>query len=193
VRLIGSIHFLLGSADWRLEEIDLIAACLGPGSFTGIRIGVATALGLAQTLGLPFAGISGLDALAYGVSVPEGLIGVVLDAQRSQIYYAEYSKRGNRMRNLESAFLCNPEDLKHRLEGRQMFLVGDGTVRYGRRLGILGKGWPMVVNADLFIASGIGRLALKRRRSWRVGDHLRADPLYIRPPDAMKSKRRPKK
>lgn len=97
-RLLRSMEFLLDSVGWDLGQVDLFAACRGPGSFTGIRIGMATGLGLAQTLRRPFAAISGLDALAWAVPLSHVRIGVVMDAQRSQVYYAEYFKRGRQIR-----------------------------------------------------------------------------------------------
>src|SRR6059036_1572063 len=89
-RLLNSIHYLLSSSGWDLAKLELIAVGIGPGSFTGIRIGVATALGLAQSLSLPLACVSGLDALAFDLAYLRSRIGIVIDAQRMQVYYAEY-------------------------------------------------------------------------------------------------------
>ncbi|MBM3791217.1 MAG: tRNA (adenosine(37)-N6)-threonylcarbamoyltransferase complex dimerization subunit type 1 TsaB, partial [Acidobacteria bacterium] len=90
-RLLGTIEYLLQVTGWGLDEVGLVAAGIGPGSFTGIRIGVATALGLAQGKGIPFAAVSGMDATAHGAATTDGRLGVVIDARRSQVYYAEYA------------------------------------------------------------------------------------------------------
>jgi len=186
-RLLRSIDFLLQSSHLSFRDLQLIAVGIGPGSFTGIRIGVATALGLAQALGIHFAGVSGLDAHAFG-AVIDGRIGVVLDAQRSQVYYAEYERKKARVRKTKRASIWRPSDLEMRLAGRHLYLVGDGAVRYARELKISQRTWPRLLDGDSFLAASIGRLAQARRRIWRSGPFVQAEPLYIRPPDALKAR-----
>ena len=185
-RLLRSVDFLLGTLGWKLSDLNLIAAGIGPGSFTGIRIGLATALGLAQSLRLPFSGVSGLDALALQVSFLESTVGVVLDAQRSQLYYAEYRCQGGKIHQVQHPALLYPADLERNLRRRHLYLVGDAALGFFESLKNSRAGWPRMIAADLYLACGIGRLALARRRSWRSGEFLTAEPLYIRPPDAVK-------
>jgi tRNA threonylcarbamoyladenosine biosynthesis protein TsaB len=187
-RLLRSMEFLLQSIQWSQRDLHLVAVGSGPGSFTGIRIGVATALGLAQTLQIPFAAISCLDALAHRASMLDGRIGVVVDAQRSQVYYAEYESRQGKVRRSRKAVLIHPEELGPYLKRRRGFLIGDGALRYGQLMGILGNKWPRLAEVDLFLAASVGRLALNRKRFWSSGKFLQAEPLYIRPPDALLAK-----
>ncbi len=187
-RLLRSVEFLLDSTGWSLQDLGLVAAGSGPGSFTGIRIGVATALGLAQALSVPFAGISGLDAAASQTFIPDGRLGVVLDAGRSQLYYAEYVCARGRAARDGNPGLWFPSDLIGRVRSRRLYLVGDGTARLMEEMRSPKPDWPRPIAADLFLASSIGRLALSRRRWWKSGEFLSAEPLYIRPPDAMRSK-----
>jgi tRNA threonylcarbamoyladenosine biosynthesis protein TsaB len=189
-RLLRSIDFLLASVGWDLAGIGLVAAGIGPGSFTGIRIGVSTALGLAQVLSLPFAGISGLDAMAWQNGLPEGRIGIVMDAQRSQVYYAEYQKSRRHLRRHGRPLLCRPVELRQRVDSRALHLVGDGALLYRTELGASETGWPRLLEADLFLSTSIGRVALARRRWWRRGEFLQSEPLYIRPPDARRAGKR---
>jgi len=191
-RLLGSIEFLLKSAGWELGDLGLIAAGIGPGSFTGIRIGVATAIGLAQTLKIPFLGISGLDALARQLPNTEGKIGVVMDAQRGQVYYAEYRCCRGKVARLGKPALLNPLALSNKLRRSHICVLGDGALRYTRELEIPKTGWPRLANVDLFLAAALGRLALERKQFWRCGEFIAAEPLYIRPPDAQKRKVKPK-
>lgn len=185
-RLLRSLDFLLDSAQVPLDSVGLIAACVGPGSFTGIRIGVSTAVGIAQALSIPFAGISGLDAAAHAFLSLDGALGIVMDAQRNQVYYALYAVEGGKARRMSKPELLSPRELGTRLAGRRMFLAGDAVRRYQKELGASSNGWPRIVDAELFLAADIGRLALARKRLWRKGDFIVAEPLYIRPPDAIR-------
>jgi tRNA threonylcarbamoyladenosine biosynthesis protein TsaB len=189
-RLLRSIFFLLESTGWRLSDLNLVAAGIGPGSFTGIRIGIATALGLAQTLRIPFAGISGLDGLARQVTLPEGRLGVLMDAQRSQVYYAEYEVTDGNPKRATRPRLHWPTELRTRLMHRRLYLAGDGALRYMSQLLSPGQEFPRILKTDLFIAASIGRLALAHKRKWCAGRRLMSVPLYIRPPDAKRPKDR---
>lgn len=86
------IDSLLRECAVEREQLQVIAAAVGPGSFTGIRIGLATARGLAQGLAIPAVGVSTLEALAEAVIVPQALICPLLDARRSQVYTALYRR-----------------------------------------------------------------------------------------------------
>ncbi len=89
-RLIPMLDQLLKAADWKLEELDFLGVVRGPGSFTGIRIGIATAQGLAQVLKIPLIGITSLDTLAWtGWGRSEETV-VILDARKGEWYYARY-------------------------------------------------------------------------------------------------------
>jgi len=189
-QLLNSVEFLLQRIGWSLPTLELVAAGTGPGSFTGIRIGVASAIGLAQSLGIPFAGISGLDALAAQLPIPESRVAAVMDAQRAQVYFAEYERKRGKIKLIGRPALCFPSDLRKRIAGRRLYLAGDGAERFERELGIPESGWPKLLKADLFLACGIGRLAIERKRCWRSGKFLQSEPLYIRPPDAIRAKSR---
>jgi tRNA threonylcarbamoyladenosine biosynthesis protein TsaB len=181
--LLNSIDYLAARLEWQLSDLNLVAVGIGPGSFTGIRIGVATALGIAQSLSIPFAGISGLDALAHQAAPMEGNIGVVLNAQRSQVYYAEYFSRNGKVRTTQKPSLSFLSDLEHLLSHRHQYIIGDIEIRRDAS-----AKWPLSLPADLFLAASIGRLAISRKRTWRTGKYLFAEPLYIRPPDALRKK-----
>ncbi len=186
--LLSSIDFLLGRVGWGLGDLNLVAVGIGPGSFTGIRIGIATALGLAQSLAIPFAGVSGLDAIAHQFSYLDGKILAVLDAHRSQLYCGTYLGKNGRIRSSGKPALSSISDLEHHLSDRHTYIVGELKAcrleEIKSKPGILNR----AIEADLFLAARIGRLALARKRVWRSGEDIAADPMYIRPPDALKNK-----
>ncbi len=188
--LLRSIDCLLESIGWTLQDLNLVAVGTGPGSFTGIRIGIATGLGLAQTLAIPFAGISGMEALAHRVIFLDGSVGVVLNAQREQAYYAEYRIRGGRMRGTRKPSLMSPSDLRKVIGNRHFYLIGENSLWLKSVPRGSKAGWPRAIESDLFLAADIGRRAVSVRRRWKSGDFLQCEPLYIRPPDALTKKQR---
>ena len=189
--LMSSIDFLLGRLGWTLRDVALVVAGTGPGSFTGIRIGMATALGIAQTLSIPMAGVSSLDAMAHQVASTKGRVAVLLDARRSQVFYREYVCGLGRIRPVQKPMLLSVSDLEHCLAGRHLYIVGDVRIFRSERAEAPASGWPRWIDADLFLADDMARLAMSKRRAWRSGEFLTMEPLYIRPPDALK--KRPRK
>jgi tRNA threonylcarbamoyladenosine biosynthesis protein TsaB len=187
--LLSSIDLLLKRASWTLQDLNLITVGIGPGSFTGIRIGIATALGFAHSLSIPYIGISGLDALAHQVSSLEGRIGALLDAHRSQVYYAEYDVKKGKIRSVQKSMLVHISDLERHLVDRHLYIVGDVNACLPERSAHLSTGWPRHVSADLYLAASMGELAFMRKRLWRSSESIMAEPAYIRPPDALKSRK----
>ena len=192
--LLEAIDFLLGRTGWSLKDITLIASGVGPGSFTGIRIGVATGIGLAQSLGIPLVGVSSLDVMARRTAglARNGRICVLLDARRDQFYFCGYESKNGRLRCLRKPSLIDVTDVKDYVSDAD-WITGDlneNQVQTTEKFFPCRARW---VPVDLFLAEGIGTLGLERKRTWRSGDFLTAEPLYIRPPDAIKNNRLPDK
>jgi tRNA threonylcarbamoyladenosine biosynthesis protein TsaB len=93
--ITGFISDLVHEAGLPLDRIDTVAVSIGPGSFTGLRIGIATAMGLAYGLGKPVAGIGTLLALAYRITEPGALVCPLIDAKRKEVYSAVYRIAGH--------------------------------------------------------------------------------------------------
>lgn len=89
-RLMPNIEELLSMAGLGRHELEAVAVSIGPGSFTGLRIGLATAKALAYALNIPLVGVPTLAALAYGCPVPGALLAPTMDAQKGNIYFALY-------------------------------------------------------------------------------------------------------
>ncbi len=118
-----------------LKSLDLIAAAVGPGSFTGLKVGLAAAKGLAWALNLKVAPVSSLEALAAEAAAlgPAGFVSPVLDARRGLIYAALFEARYQGLRRLEADQAVAPEDWARRLAalGKPVFLLGEGLKAYG--------------------------------------------------------------
>ncbi len=189
-RLMHTCEFLLLRLGKTYKDITLVTVSLGPGSFTGLRIGLATAKGLAYALGLPVVGVPSLDALAAKVLACEGdYICPVVHARISEVYSALYMADGKggfeRITDYDS---MSPENLASGLPGTgRVWFLGDG----------LGRHWKIFQNAlgsralrvpDHLLSSGastVGVLGVEKyRNSGRGHDLYSLVPLYVRPSEA---------
>jgi tRNA A37 threonylcarbamoyladenosine modification protein TsaB len=126
--------------------------------------------------------------MAHDLRWYSGRVGIVMDAQRSQVYYAEYEAVRGKTRAVGKPSLCFPADLARALGKRRILLLGDGAELYRHELGIRRGGVRNLARADLFLSAAVGRLAQVRSRGWKRGEYLTAEPLYIRPPDALRKR-----
>lgn len=184
--LIPAIDFVRQQARIELSEISVVAVDIGPGLFTGLRVGIATAKAIAQALRVPMIGISSLDLLAWPVRYTDREIVAVIDARRDEIFYASYRSTPGGVQRISGPAVADPEELRAELQARdqEYLMVGDGALRYHHR-------WSDMVRvevAEQFLAhpnaSSLVQLAHARAiredfvQSWEL------QPLYLRAPDA---------
>ena len=126
--LLPMIEFLLNQFELSPDDIDVFAASVGPGSFTGVRIGVATIKGLSFGKKTPCAGVSTLEALAYNLCDHDGLICPVMNARRQQVYTALFHARNGVLERLmpDSAIAITELDEKLSAYAEPVRLCGDG-------------------------------------------------------------------
>lgn len=118
---------LLNNLELTSGDIDAFAVAIGPGSFTGIRIGVATVKGMAFALDKPCYGVSSLEAMAWQAYHMEGLICPVMDARRNQVYNALFRMEDGKIVRLTEDRAISLENLFDEIRGKQLLLVGDGA------------------------------------------------------------------
>ena len=185
-RLLGAIEFILREAHCSTGDVDGWAISLGPGSFTGLRIGVSTVKGLAFATGKPVAGVGTLDVLASQVSPTSYLICPILDARKKEVYSAFYRYGGGNFLRRQSDYQAlRPEDLIKKIKEQTIFL-GDGVRTYRDFL------FHSLSSLAIFPAppahvphgSTVAKLGLELLKK---GKHLNVStfsPIYVRPSEA---------
>ena len=131
--LLPAIRFCLESSGLGYRNIGGVAVSLGPGLFTGMRVGVATAKALAQALSVPIVGMASLDLVAYEVRYSPKTICAVLDARRNQVFHAFYRSSPGGIQRMSEYRVESPERLAIGLQSRpeEVLLVGNGALLYG--------------------------------------------------------------
>jgi tRNA threonylcarbamoyladenosine biosynthesis protein TsaB len=183
-RLMPAVDHMLADAGLAIDQMDAFGIIKGPGSFTGLRIGMATVKGLAQALDKPVVPVSTLEALAMNLPYADGLICPILDARRHQVYTGVYAFEDGRLVNCLPDGAMAVDELAAWLADRQagpVTFLGDGVPAYFETLAQQVSGARRVFpNASLNRASSGGALALQRALSGEVMDCRDVEPFYIR-------------
>ena len=185
-RLLSSVTYLMEEAQLDWVQIDAIAVSLGPGSFTGLRIGLSTVKGLSFAGSIPLIGISTLEAMASQFSYAARQICPLIDARKKEVYAALFRpEMDGSLHRLSEDMVISPEDLAAKIS-EPTLLVGDGAGLYGDMFReALGQNaifppphlsFPRAVH--------IGYLALPLWEQKNFLDPASATPIYIRPSDA---------
>lgn len=130
---IPMVERLLEECGHSIREVEAVVAGRGPGSFTGVRIGIATAKGLAQGLGVPLYGVGTLDAVAERFAGRDGLLAVLGDAMRHEVYPALFRCEGGSVSRLTPDTVARPGDIAARWAeelDEAVLLAGDGLAKY---------------------------------------------------------------
>ena len=127
-QMMPLLDSLLSHLELKMSDIDLIGVSVGPGSFTGIRIGVAAANAMAMALDIPVVGISSLEAMAYTAGETAYTIVSTFDAQRDRFYFNAYRFENSELKALEAEDVLEKEDLIKKLESYdKVLLLGDAV------------------------------------------------------------------
>ncbi|HHP50959.1 MAG TPA: tRNA (adenosine(37)-N6)-threonylcarbamoyltransferase complex dimerization subunit type 1 TsaB [Moorella mulderi] len=182
--LLSLIDQLLQKTGTDFSQVEGIAVSLGPGSFTGLRIGLATAKGLAHAGGKPLVGVPTLDALAWNAWGINGIICPVLYARRQEIYSALYRWQEGKLCLLAPYQALHPSSLLVLLDSYRepVYLLGDGVRPFGEWWRQLGSRVYFLPSTHFFPRAGvIAFLGGKRLQMGEVDDLFRLKPIYLRP------------
>lgn len=183
--LLGMVEETLGRSGLALSELDGFSVTSGPGSFTGLRIGMSVVKGLAEVAGKPVVGISTLSALARGASLSERPILAMLDARKGEVYAALYQPDGRgKVGALSPPEAIRPETLLSRIDGEAL-CIGTGAVTYGALIReVLGRRAVFSSAQDVIRPSVVAALAYEAFCRGEGEDAAALAPLYLRKSDA---------
>lgn len=181
--LMPMVESMLKNAGLTLAEMDIIAVAAGPGSFTGLRIGVSAAKGLAWSTNKPCASVSTLEAMAWQLSGMEGVVCAAMDARRQQVYNALFELRDGKPVRLTPDRAISLEELQGELTNieENQILVGDGAVLCYNAF--QSNGHPIRLappHLQFQSAWGVARCALEQARAGQLTDAAGLVPNYHR-------------
>ena len=182
-RLLQIIDKLFDWTGISREAIDCIAVSVGPGSFTGLRVGISTAQGLAFALDKPLAGVPALEVVASQTTGGDGLVSPMIDARKQQVYACLYRRTGGVLEQVQHATVSDPEAWVQGLP-EPALLIG-AAVYYGQIAACAAAKGCTLAPEHLGIprASTLAILA-QAQYAGRAGRPELVSAMYIRPPDA---------
>ena len=187
-------EYLVPAIEWCCEQCGVqpsqlsgVAVGIGPGMFTGLRVGVTTAKVLAQSLRIPVIPVPSLDLLAYPLRHTHGLVVATIDARRNQLYWALYRPVPGGVQRVSEFEISSPDELVAELEarGEDAILCGDGVLRFREVFAPLGKravvAGPAHASPSLTALADLALARFEREDFCTPADVV---PLYLRRSDA---------
>ena len=186
--LAPQIEAMCRLADVPLAKVGAVAVDIGPGLFTGLRVGFTTAITLASALDVPMIGFTSLDLLAHAAHLSDRLVAATVDARRGEVFTALYRPVPGGVQQVSPPTVTRPEDLASELQARneECLLVGDGAVRHR---GVFAEvdhariGGPELAHPSAAVLVGLAHPRALREEFVAPRE---LHPLYLREPDAQK-------
>jgi tRNA threonylcarbamoyladenosine biosynthesis protein TsaB len=175
-RLHVYIDEVLKQAHIKSSQLDAIAVSKGPGSYTGLRIGVSTAKGLCFALGKPLIAISTLEALAHQVKTKEGVIIPMLDARRLEVYSAVFDSSYNRLRETQAQVL-NEDSFKSYLKEGKVTFIGNGVAKTKE---LISHKNAVFIEGKLPSANQMSLLSFNKYKKSDIEDVAYFEPYYLK-------------
>ncbi len=184
--LVAAIRSMLREAGWTPRDIDLIAVDVGPGSYTGLRVGVTCAKTLAYSLNKPVIDVPAFDAIAEGYPMNSTPICPIMDARRGHVYACTYQLENAQRRRASDFLVVQPERLVSLLP-RPVIIFGDGVFPYKEQF----QQKDIFIDTENQSVPKVEYVALLGERAYKAGRRCEVEkllPLYLRRTDAEEKK-----
>ena len=179
------IRQVIEEAGIQLSELKAIAVSKGPGSYTGLRIGVSAAKGICFALDIPLISVNTLQALALSVSIPEGLVIPLLDARRMEVYSSVFNLKNESLREVK-AEIISEVSFNNYLATEKVYFVGDGVEKCK---GIITHKNAIFIDDKLPSANEMSKLSFEKQKISDTEDIAYFEPFYLKDFVAIKSKK----
>ena len=187
-RMFRHLEFLLRELSLGLKQFDLFAVGAGPGSFTGLRVGLTAVKGWAEVYKKPAVGVSGLEAIAAQAHSSAPLLIPILDARRGQIYFGFYRRGENGLALEGEECVMTPGEFLEALHSRaadsEFTIVTPEPEIISKQMSQVEKRAPPVEQVSSVLAPLIGQLGYQRAQRGQLSDALSLDANYVRRSDA---------
>jgi tRNA threonylcarbamoyladenosine biosynthesis protein TsaB len=184
VRLLSGIDYLFKSLGLGLSFVDAFAVISGPGSFTGVRIGLTTIKGLAETTAKPIVPLTAFEAWAEKFPLEQGIIVPLIDARRGEVYARVFQRTDGRLSKLSEGMVVIPSQLFSHLDYERILFVGGGGSRYRQVVSECGRPLWRILGSDAFLGRSMARLAYQRALKHDFTSALDLKAYYLRKSDA---------
>ena len=180
-KLLPQIEYMMKNAETEFADIDLFAVTVGPGSFTGERIGVATTKALAHATGKPMVGVSALMAMAYNIKYTDYLICPIMDARREQVYTATFKWEGDKLVTVKEDRAMALDELLNELDEDVIFF-GDGVPVFKEKIAekLDNKAHFAPANLMHINGGGVAEAAKSEYKKGNACDYASLVPTYLR-------------
>lgn len=184
-RLMPSIEWLLKTSCVSIHDIDAFAVSIGPGSFTGLRIGLSTAKGFSYATGKPVVPVPTLDAFARTLPFCSYMICPLFDARKNELYAALYKWEGDVCRKVFPETAISPAELMKQIHERTVFM-GEGAALYKEVISVTLRDNAVFAPASRMspAASAVAEIAEEKLKQGIVADTVSLTPFYIRRSEA---------
>lgn len=183
-KIMPMVEELMRDSELEVSDIDIFAAAYGPGSFTGLRIGVATAKALAHAVKKPMVEVSTLEGIAYNALYSSCLLCPIMDARRSQVYNAVYRNDGEVLKEVVAPRAISLEECVNelKLQNEKVLFMGDGVAVHMETIKEMMGEQAMFAKPPFLNqrASSIAQIAYAKAQKGSVVSYLEFAPFYLR-------------
>jgi tRNA threonylcarbamoyl adenosine modification protein YeaZ len=183
-RLLSGIDYLLKSLGLLLRDVDAFAVISGPGSFTGVRIGLTTTKGLAETTNKPAISITAFEAWVEQFPLQQGVIVPLIDARRGEVYAMVLERRGGDLKRLSEGMVDKPSQILGPLNHDEILFIGDGSTKYRDLVVEVHRPRWSIAASEGFLGRSMARLAYQRGLKHDFTSALDLKAYYLRKSDA---------